>query len=581
MSERYIVTDIDKYLVSNQKDFFDLITKGWGSKDPTVIEAKYWWNKAKNATSTNDKLAAWSQLQDVMEPYFKNAKERDAKSEQALIDAGLKEWKVKEDRDDAAFDKALIKFADSRPNAEDEKLENLKPEEAFYKNYDRDQMKHLAEQYGYNYDDPNDRKEFIKQVAEVTKQYDLEKIWNDNTIGGLYTSMVTPIAKEYARRNYDKIDSDDYIGIGPFGIPTNTGMAGAVAGDVGVNTLMSGPFKFNFKGFPRASEVSTTLANNVAAPVARQGLQVGLNDKELSDAAKDFVGETITNYATPLFVGGAKNRLAAMTQGKSEIKTAQKLIDDAATKMRDISSKLENGVPIVTKDVTGKLHYFQVNKKLLGGNEIVELDAAAARKAANGKDMIPLSDYKFFEKNMPMVRGNGPLAQKDPNTQLAYSKAIKDIKKRKGQGYSKAKTNEEAGNQWYTGLDAAEAAGAVKMPGVPTESRLNQISYIFGNNPITQGGSNYLNNQLGRSQYAGRTVNQLSRLIPGGENINWFSSKDKTVEPLSDTDKSELRMYGKLYKAHEQYPKLFGKPKLPEKYKKYDEQTLIDAIFGE
>ena len=72
------------------------------------------------------------------------------------------------DQADHDFDKSLVKFADW-PKAD--KFQNLSLEDANGdddggKPYDVEQMTRLAESYGYDYRNPEERKEFLSNVSK-------------------------------------------------------------------------------------------------------------------------------------------------------------------------------------------------------------------------------------------------------------------------------------------------------------------------------------------------------------------------------------------------------------------------------
>ena len=279
----YTVTEIDKYLKGHKYDFYQLITKGWGAKDKDVIEIKNLWQDAEDAVGTNSKLAKFKKLQEKLNPFFDRAKDRLKKDEETLKENDALAFPDPLDQADHDFDKSLVKFADW-PKAN--KFENLTLEDAYGdedggKPYDIEQMTKLAEQYGYDYRDKDERKEFLSYVSKANQNRALEKIWNDGG-NALYTSLVTPIAKEYAEKNYEKINGLKDI------MP-------AVAADVGVGTLMAG-----IPGSTVTNKAVGAALDNTIAPLARQAARVGLNDVPIEDAAKDLVAEVSTNIATPV-----------------------------------------------------------------------------------------------------------------------------------------------------------------------------------------------------------------------------------------------------------------------------------------
>lgn len=561
------IEQIDNYLKKNKKPLFTNLNKWFGEKKPNgsfVLDddaknLKSLWEDAQNAKGINNKIAAFNKLKEEL-AHWSNPEEL-AKQEAELEEYGLDNWPELQDK----LNMDQMRFFDQLSNMpETSKLDDLNIDDIYSQGYDFEQMKALADQYGYDYTDKSDRKEFLDKIREYHNAKDVEDVWeNDKTVRGAVASITNPIMKEYAKKHWKEIPADAYVSdplFGAVGIPTNAGMNAAAAADIGVNTLMTGPFKFKWNP-------GRVAANNVAAPLAKQVAQIGLNDKPMEDAAKDFIGETVTNYATPTFVTGAKSRIQNML-GIEKSKAAQTAINEAAVKAKEVGEKIKRGVPYVSKSKDGKLTYY------IQGKEVPD---HVARRAANG-EVIPWTDVNDFKVLAYMQKTND------------FSDMPKDIAAEAEQrmlntqhaGAFKAEANDLAGKPWYEGLNGAEIAGAANV--VPKETTLNNIV----NSDLAEGFSNYWNNQLGRSQYAGRTLNQVGRLFPGAENLDWFSTKNAVKKPLNESDKKELGMLERLRDLHMKNPDLFGMPKLPDKFKDYvnpedwnDEQLTIKGIFGD
>lgn len=553
-----MIENIDSYLKKNKKQFFAMMNSHWGKNDDDTKNLKFLWNKALEANGVNNKIEAFENLKKAMTPFIHN--DRLMENEKILEDNNIDKFAYPEDQMTLEMDRMFSSLSNF---PETDKLQDLNIDDVWSQHYDYDQMKKLASDYGYDYRNKEDRIEFLEKLREYHNAKDVEDVWeNDKTVRGAIASLTNPIMKEYAKKHWKEIPADAYVSdpiFGAVGIPTNAGMNAAAVADIGVNTLMTGPFKFKWNP-------GTVAANNVAAPLAKQVAQIGLNDKPMEDAAKDFIGETVTNYATPTFVTGAKSRIQNML-GIEKSKAAQTAINEAAVKAKEVGEKIKRGVPYVSKSKDGKLTYY------IQGKEVPD---HVARRAANG-EVIPWTDVNDFKVLAYMQKTND------------FSDMPKDIAAEAEQrmlntqhaGAFKAEANDLAGKPWYEGLNGAEIAGAANV--TPKETTLNNII----NSNLAKGFSNYWNNQLGRSQYAGRTMNQVGRLFPGAENIDWFSTKNSVKKPLTDSDKKELDMLERLRDLHMKNPKLFGMPKLPDKFKDYvdpedwnDEQLTIKGIFG-
>lgn len=159
----YVVTDIDKWLIRNKKDIVDLFINR-GNIIPNFKMADYHvimdrWNSTERTTNTADKLRKWKDLQEKLNDIFSVAKEKIKDyDEQISILNGKSGFKDKglPDKSKIHYDfwSKLNDIGLSRPDASNEELENLDVADVF--RYNIRQLKHLASQYGYNYDDPEE-----------------------------------------------------------------------------------------------------------------------------------------------------------------------------------------------------------------------------------------------------------------------------------------------------------------------------------------------------------------------------------------------------------------------------------------
>ena len=191
------IDNIDSYLKKNKKPLFAKLNEWYGKKDTDANLLKSKWNAAQEAKGINNKLKAWNELQDELAHWTDN--EELAAQEAELEERGEDNWTDPQARVD--LDK--LRFFGQLSNIpEVNDTDDLDVKEIYSQNYNPKQMKALAAQFGYDYEDKADRAEFLKKAGELIRDEDIKKIWNDD----IYTSLVTPIAKEYAQKNYDKID---------------------------------------------------------------------------------------------------------------------------------------------------------------------------------------------------------------------------------------------------------------------------------------------------------------------------------------------------------------------------------------
>lgn len=567
----YVVTDIDKWLIRNKKDIVDLfinrgnIIPNFKMADYNVIMDR--WNSTERTTNTADKLRKWKDLQEKLNDIFSVAKEKikDYDKQISILNgkSGFKDKGLpNESKIHYDFWSKLNDIGLSRPDASNEELENLDVADVF--RYNIRQLKHLASQYGYNYDDPEERKEFITKAGEVFRERELDKIWTDD----LYTSLFTPVAKEYARKHYENINSES--------IPKAAyDLAPALGADFGVNTLMAAtPAKFG--------------ADLVAAPVVRAGANMVLNDRAPVDAAKEAASEAATNVATPFLLknffrwsGRAKDAIlkTAENSSKTGAKNVNKVANDiakaeinkTADKAYDIQQRLKHGAGFIhenggvyryTKD--GKTFYKVPESELVG------------------TDIVPRNEYEFYLKNKNVLRNKkwGPEAD-DNISRLERAEVLDtDIEKAYKKGITlmvskQLNENVKLGKPALEGISAQDLATAVRHGG--KETKFNWAKHKAQdalNSKLSENAQSYITNLQGRTQYGGTFINSVAQGIPGLEGKVDLSVKEK---PNVAND-PELQLIKHLYDLHKKYNGLVPKPRLP---KKWEKDYTIEEIFGE
>lgn len=544
----YTVTEIDKYLKGHKYDFYQLITKGWGAKDKDVIEIKNLWQDAEDAVGTNSKLDKFKKLQEKLNPFFDRAKDRLKKDEETLKENDALSFPDPTDQADHDFDKSLVKFADW-PKAN--KFENLTLEDAYGdedggKPYDIEQMAKLAEQYGYDYRDKDERKEFLSYVSKANQNRALEKIWNQ---GGdaLYTGLVTPIAKEYAQKNYENIKSAKDL-------------APALLADVGVGTLMAG-----IPGSTVTNKAVGAALDNTIAPLARQAARVGLNDVPIEDAAKDLVAEVSTNIATPIALNQSY-RWLNRAAGKGEAMNVQSRINEMASKARSVSKKLKEGQPWMEAQYgdlgNGENGVIGYTFKRLNKNGQVE--EISAEQFGKFKHRISEKEMGEFGDFMQTMRG-----KRSPEEQALAAEWTTNPEVNFDPEYGiekKMRQSSLQGNDPISDLNLAELSTLQKQP--PKESKWNWAK----SSPVINDAMAYVTNLQGRTKYGGQMINALSRFDPTNSVTDILEHK-KTV----NQDDPEVKMYKRNYILHQANPDLVNMPKKPEKYKDFS----IEEIFGE
>ena len=553
-----VVTEIDKYLKSKKYSFYKLITKEWGSKDPDVIEIKKLWQAAEDASGTNSKIEKFRALQNKLQPMFDDWKKQDEQNEAWLGKYNATQFSDLTDQHNYEFGKDFLAFS-QMPTAD--KLSNLEIGEAFKEHYNVEQMTELAKQYGYDYRNKEERADFLKNVGEYIRQKDLDSVWNGNNFDALYTSLVTPITKEYVKKNYDKID-----GFGDIAAP--------LAADVGVGTLMAGVPGGAVSRYT-TNKGAQAAADYLAAPLARQYFRWGLNDVDAEEAGKDALSEIATNVATPYALKRSGIWLNRMKYGEAGA-NAQKYINDYANKARETARKINEGQPFMER--------------------IVESAGSTGGKV-NGKMQRPTSPVYTYKYK----RYNPDTKQVETITSKEYSNAKQRITDKEMDEYSKfvstLRGEKSVGEQYVQAehYPKIEPAGEYKIENkmyeasirgqdplsVLSPEELKAVGGLKGketfynwatSKPYVSDLQSYITNLQGRTKYGGTMLGSIAQLVPGSTTTNYLSTKPKV-----DQSDPEVKMYKRNYLLYKDNKDLVAEPKKPEKYKDYS----IKEIFGE
>lgn len=553
------IEQIDNYLRKNKKSLYANLNKWYGEKksngsfvlDDDAKNLKRIWEDAQNAKGINDKITAFNRLKEELAHWTDS--EELAKQEAELEGYGLDNWP--EFADSQELDK--LRFFDQLSvTPETNKLDDLNVDEIYSQGYDYEQMKALADQYGYDYTDKSDRKEFLDKVYNYHKAKNVEDAFRTNDLAGVAVDFTLPIAKEYAKQNYENIN-----GVSDMKLP--------LAADAVTNFLM-----FGTPGKVLSNPTAKVIANNVTAPVMREAAQMAINDKSLQDAAVDAGGAIATNYATPYALRLPMRWAGRVTPQNGLKKGAQDMINAAANKARQINDKIKSGTPIVhvveRPDGTKTPYYFLFNKN----GKLERVADHVARKAKNG-ETVSWKDYKEWKDIGYTNRGANI---HDLPEKLRYEDRQRIIEQMKA-GAKKATQNDLEGKPWNSDLNAVEAAGAAGIE--PIETKWNWIK----SNPAVNDVQEYITNYQGQSRYATPMLNAGTQVLgPAGEYL-----KVEKTKKLNDQELMELDMLQRLRELHKNNSKLFPAPKIPEKYKEFFDEpkkeqwnsdTNIKYIFG-
>ncbi len=358
MKKSYVATPQDEWVIGNMKAVLDWAKKYNKAQYGNIKEA---FNNYQNAHGMNGKVQAFEKLKaslvnkdgknltDVMngwydeyEPKIREVANQYTNGDMDLVPLKPETKQMKEIWD--AIRPSLSSMPINEPQTSD-----LDVGDMYSDKYTPDQMAQLAAQYGYDYSDKDDRNEFFKLANDYIQSKDLEKIWNEPSLGNVLTSVAYPVSKEYAKRNYNDIPTDNFWNFAGK-------MAPALATDVASQGAMA--YGGNLANLGK-NVVTKTLGNVggniVLAPTLTEVGQVALNDKPVEDAVQDALVGMATNYAGPGAVFGTMDRIANRAKYlnlEKPQRVLQDQIDQAVNKASQTIKEARKGKQIQLNDGT-------------------------------------------------------------------------------------------------------------------------------------------------------------------------------------------------------------------------------------
>lgn len=476
-------------------------------------------------------------------------------------------------------------------------------DKAFQDNYNYDEMVALANQYNYDWTDKEDRKEFIKALAEIEQARLKEEAYNPQDFTGALTQLAYPVTFNYAKNNEDKIRTDGpsiggvpLKGVGDLWQPLLADASSQIA-------MMEGAAAGKtLGGIVGQGAVGKGLGELVAAPVLTEYGQVMANDKPVTDALQDAAAGTVLNSVGPATIMGMASRFyrPGATPNATAKALANKYADDYRTMIR---LQHEQPYTYINKPEQGayeaaKLKYINANaKKILKDNpELTPLEAT--KQASTGKNLADAEAYG--EGAVAQVRENNKYkAQKTGKTGVYKKNPIYQTKeltpeqvlnnpdnvmqitpemqakeqmlyrwKNRPQGTDEAKYKlamKKANNEPITVDDLVKAGY--------TESVAHKIYNSLKHNttePIKNIGFN-----LGAAnRLAGRRIDAF------GRNINFLPGKYGESEPEIDWDDPKVKAYKAAYERYKSNEDFYQKPKKPAGLKN-ETVKKIEKIFGD
>lgn len=348
--------DIKNWLNKTGPIFLKDIKQYIDKETYNAVYKAYW--DAAGATSV-DRLKKYKVFENLLNnEIFDEATENMAEYNEFIKEHPEKAGVFKDEEDKAMFDayETMLKFKKSMPTKE-HNYENISLDHYVENNgqgYTPDDMKYLAGLYGLDYENAEDRSEFNKAIAKVTRQKQISKIMHPSIAEdpyGAFATFMLPVATAYAENNIDNLQGDFEQSFNPLKMAktfkNNPGLAVATAADVGTNMAMAGAG--GTAGKHGLAKAGTLAYNYAAAPAIREAGHVAVGNKTPGRAAIDFgIGGVGTNIATPKLLYGMTVKPTASAwrwaEGKGAAsKTMQQNVNEAAIKAakteRDMANK--------------------------------------------------------------------------------------------------------------------------------------------------------------------------------------------------------------------------------------------------
>ena len=297
-------------------------------------------------------------------------------------------------------------------------LENVDDGFKHYIDLDYAEMKDLAEQFGYNYDNKKDRLAFL-QMIEDRQHHKLHNKAKGGILKRLAMNLILGNYDELIEAEHKKDMYEKRHGVNPDRkLIDESDERMAVVKDVGFNALeFLNPLKYIkvAKKFPKLAQASY----NVGLPVTREAMYSQSGDREYNPLS--VVMGAAANYGTPIMLQRASTRFGRRIDNKDmtdadkflewrniqQINTKNKDLLDRAEYLRELEENLayikragkikENIVPNFKKnyvDITSGKSLRKIDKANLKILEEVEANLKKPEIPKKFKEIVKESDLK-------------------------------------------------------------------------------------------------------------------------------------------------------------------------------------------
>lgn len=581
MDKSFVTSPQDEWVIGNMKAILD-----WAKKYNTAQynNIKTAFSNYRKASGLNSKVKAFQDLQnslvnkdgvplaDKMKSWYDEFKKKVRENADLYHDGDVEKVSLKpETKQMKEIWDAIRPSLTSIPKNEENDAD-LDVGDIYKENYTPNQMAKLAAQYGYDYNDKNDRSEFLSLATKYIKEKNLEKIWNEPSFSNILTKIAFPVATEYAKRNYNEIPTDSFWHFATGG-ENGKGMAIPMAIDATSQAAMSyGGSLANLAKHPIAKKALSVTGQTLLSPAITEAGQWALNDKPVLDAGQDYFVGVGTNFAGPAMVYAPirnvmeKSKYLNLEQQKQIL---QDQIDEAVNKAAKTWKQIKSGKQIKMNDGS----YKKMNKN----GELVDT------KFDPNSTFVTEDERKKSYGISALARGDVANPGKWFGT-LGSNKTRKEIlDKQHPKNWSnkiEEKINTKLGNR--EPLTEEDISFMVLNPNY-RESRANHIKRIYGEN--AEAPVSLFTNLASSNRAAGEISSGFQRL----NGVYEYGQAQKKADELTMDDiekNTEMALYAKAYKNYLELKKQDFPIQEPKKPKDLSEDKAekirisIKSVYG-
>lgn len=263
-------------------------------------------------------------------------------------------------------------------------------------------------------------KNFLKDVAKYQQNKELDAIWNDDS--SFFVDFGLPIAKEYARKNYEDIPTEDGLNLAGL-----NKMKAPLIADFATNAAMAGAGKV-------ANKVGNTIAKDAieygAAPAIGAVSDALINDKPKAEIPMNaFIGYG-ANKVTPNVLG-AGFRWFNYGGSKTPKANAKKAVDEAVNKYNKNKEILQRDKNGGIWDYDNKKVYYPDGAKqdyevrVTAHDETKNFDVLPKNKMPTNKEVID-SDLPLYSNKSIESFTAGNISKEAPKL-TKFKKLVSDL----------------------------------------------------------------------------------------------------------------------------------------------------------